>query len=147
MLKRGKFGRYAHDKVFIVDKSGPTQVMTGSTNFSVTGLYVNSNHVLIFDTPAVVAAYAGVFEDCWNGDVKKGNFLKSKWSSAVLSSKESPPTEITFSPHNPTVAQTVLDNVVKRCTGGEDGTSVEASVRRDAARRLQPRPHGPQSAP
>jgi hypothetical protein len=115
LLKRGKFGRYAHDKVFIVsNKSGPTKVMTGSTNFSVTGLYVNSNHVLIFDTPAVVAAYAGVFEDCWNGDVKKGNFLKSKWSSAVVSSKKSPPTEITFSPHNPTVAQTVLDNVVKR---------------------------------
>jgi hypothetical protein len=115
LLKRGKFGRYAHDKVFIVsNKSGPTKVMTGSTNFSVTGLYVNSNHVLIFDTPAVVAAYAGVFEDCWNGDVKKGNFLKSKWSSAVVSSKKSPPTEITFSPHDPTVAQTVLDNVVKR---------------------------------
>ena len=115
LLKRGKFGRYAHDKVFIVsNKGGPTKVMTGSTNFSVTGLYVNSNHVLIFDTPAVVAAYAGVFEDCWNGDVKKGSFLKSKWSSAVVSSKKAPPTEITFSPHDPTVAQTVLDNVVKR---------------------------------
>lgn len=115
LLKRGKFGRYAHDKVFIVsNKGGPTKVMTGSTNFSVTGLYVNSNHVLIFDTPAVVTAYAGVFEDCWNGDVKKGNFLKSKWSSAVVSSKKAPPTEITFSPHDPTVAQTVLDNVVKR---------------------------------
>jgi hypothetical protein len=70
--------------------------------------------VLIFDTPAVVTAYAGVFEDCWNGDVKKGSFLKSKWSSAVVSSKKAPPTEITFSPHDPTVAQTVLDNVVKR---------------------------------
>ena len=53
-LKRGKFGRYAHDKVFIVsDRSGPRKVLTGSTNFSVTGLYVNSNHVLIFHDPAV----------------------------------------------------------------------------------------------
>ena len=51
-MKRGKFGRYAHDKVFIVsNEGGPTKVMTGSTNFSVTGLYVNSNHVLIFDDP------------------------------------------------------------------------------------------------
>ncbi|MGC4051867.1 MAG: hypothetical protein QM757_21195, partial [Paludibaculum sp.] len=37
-ILRGHFGRYAHDKVLIVSgKSGPIQVLTGSTNFSVTG--------------------------------------------------------------------------------------------------------------
>ncbi|HEX6642572.1 MAG TPA: hypothetical protein VF215_15745, partial [Thermoanaerobaculia bacterium] len=47
VIKRGKFGRYSHDKVFIVSNAkGPQRVLTGSTNFSVTGLYVNSNHVL-----------------------------------------------------------------------------------------------------
>ena len=49
-ILRGKFGRYSHDKVFIVSKSGnAVKVMTGSTNFSVTGLYVNSNHVIVFN--------------------------------------------------------------------------------------------------
>ena len=58
-IKRGKFGRYAHDKVFIVsDGSGAKKVLTGSTNFSVTGLYVNSNHVLIFDDAKVAGIYA-----------------------------------------------------------------------------------------
>ena len=36
-ILRGKFGRYAHDKVFIVsDATGPLKVLSGSTNFSVT---------------------------------------------------------------------------------------------------------------
>src|SRR5262249_3489831 len=58
-IVRGKFGRYAHDKVFIVSNArGPIKVLTGSTNFSVTGLYVNSNHVLVFTDKTVMRAYA-----------------------------------------------------------------------------------------
>ena len=53
-IQRGQFGRYAHDKVMIVsDAHGAKKVLTGSTNFSVTGLYVNSNHVLVFDDTQV----------------------------------------------------------------------------------------------
>src|SRR5512147_2022644 len=66
-IKRGRFGRYGHDKVFIVyDAAGPKKVLTGSTNFSVTGLYVDSNHVLVFDDRAVAKAYASVFQQVWN---------------------------------------------------------------------------------
>jgi len=37
-IHRGKFGRYAHDKVFVVSGAGGARkVLTGSTNFSVTG--------------------------------------------------------------------------------------------------------------
>ena len=46
------------------------KVLTGSTNFSVTGLYVNSNHVLVFNDPTVAAKYAEVFEAAWQGNVK-----------------------------------------------------------------------------
>src|SRR5207237_5268931 len=70
-ILRGKFGRYAHDKVFIVsNKSGAQKVLTGSTHFSVTGLYVNSNHVVVFDDRAVAAKYAEVFDAAWEGGVK-----------------------------------------------------------------------------
>lgn len=49
VLVRGKFKRFAHDKVFIVSRpSRPLKVLTGTTNFSSTGMYVNSNHVVIF---------------------------------------------------------------------------------------------------
>src|SRR6185436_13122259 len=74
LLKRGKFKRYAHDKVFVVrnNKTGTARkVLTGSTNFSVTGLYVNSNHILVFNDPDVAAAYAGVFDQAWKDDVAK----------------------------------------------------------------------------
>jgi phosphatidylserine/phosphatidylglycerophosphate/cardiolipin synthase-like enzyme len=116
-IKRGKFGNFAHDKVFVVsNKSGPTKVLTGSTNFSVTGLYVNSNHVIIFNDPAVAKAYADVFDETWNDDVKRPAFLKSKWSSAPVSfsSKLTPKTTITFSPHQTAYATTILSDVVKR---------------------------------
>jgi phosphatidylserine/phosphatidylglycerophosphate/cardiolipin synthase-like enzyme len=70
-IMRGHFGRYAHDKVLLVSKvTGkarvPRKALTGSTNFSITGLYVNSNHILVFDDPKVAATYAKVFDDAWS---------------------------------------------------------------------------------
>ena len=58
-IVRGCCARYSHDKIFIVSKNGsPIQVLTGSTNFAVTGLYVNANHVLVFDDPNIASEYA-----------------------------------------------------------------------------------------
>src|SRR5262249_42646826 len=69
MILRGSFARYSHDKVFIVSKIGPpraaVRVLTGSTNFSITGLYVNANHVLVFDDAGVAAQYSKVFDASW----------------------------------------------------------------------------------
>lgn len=116
-IKRGKFGNFAHNKVFIVsNKSGPLKVLTGSTNFSVTGIYVNSNHVLVFNDPLVAKTYADVFAESWKDDVKRPAYLKSKLASATasFSSAQTPKTTITFSPHQTTFATTVLDDVVKR---------------------------------
>ena len=49
---------HSHDKVFVVSKGGKGKtVLTGSTNFSVTGMYVNSNHILVFDDLAVAQTY------------------------------------------------------------------------------------------
>jgi len=101
-LKRGKFGRFAHDKVFIVSNSkGATKVLTGSTNFSVTGVYVNSNHVIVFDDPKVAKTYAEVFELAWTTDVKAPAFAKSDDAKETFSFAGTgvPKTEITFSPH------------------------------------------------
>lgn len=65
-ILRGCFGRYSHDKVFIVSKGGDSiEVLTGSTNFSVFGIYVNANHVLVFDDSDVAGYYEQVFEESW----------------------------------------------------------------------------------
>jgi phosphatidylserine/phosphatidylglycerophosphate/cardiolipin synthase-like enzyme len=107
-IMRGKFGRFAHDKVLIVSRSKgsvPVKVLTGSTNFSVTGLYVNSNHVLIFNDAKVAATYAKIFQIVWDGKVSK-TFNKTEQASQVFkfSANGLPQTEITFSPHKPAEA-------------------------------------------
>jgi hypothetical protein len=116
-VRRGKFGRYAHDKVIVVRKAGrATKVLTGSTNFSVTGLYVNSNHVLVFDDPKVASAYADVFDAAWEGNVKKAAFAQTELASKTFSfsTPRTPPTDITFSPHPPEVAAQVLGDLAAR---------------------------------
>lgn len=121
LIKRGHFGRYAHDKVFIVSRVGarktsPVKVMTGSTNFSVTGLYVNSNHIVIYTDAQVAGLYAGVFEEVWTTDVKKAAFIASEWSQQTFSttSKTTPATDFTFAPHDDDGAARALDPIVGR---------------------------------
>src|SRR5262249_9800358 len=71
---------------------------------------------LIFDDPQVAAAYAGVFDDAWDNDVKKGAFLKSDFSKMpfAFSSAKIPKTTITFSPHEDEFAGKILQGVVDR---------------------------------
>ena len=114
---RGKFGRYAHDKVFVVsDKHGARKVLTGSTNFSITGLYVNSNHVLLFNDAKVAGTYTKVFQDAWDRKVSAEKFIQTDEAKNVFSfgAANVAKTDITFSPHDDTHAKENLDNLVAR---------------------------------
>ncbi len=128
-IRRGKFGRYAHDKAFIVsDGAGPKAVLTGSTNFSVTGLYVNSNHVLVFDDREVAGTYANVFQEAWNDHVRIA-FADSQWAQRSFEfggpGQSTPPTSITFSPHRQPVAHDVIDGLTTRVEQeGQQGPTV-----------------------
>lgn len=127
-IKRGKFGRYAHDKVLIVRAAGAgstqggpqwgtaKRVLTGSTNFSVTGLYVNSNHILVFEDPVVAADYAGVFDEAWSTGVALGPFAKSAWAAKpyTFTSSQTPKTVITYSPHEHPYAVQLMKDVAAR---------------------------------
>jgi hypothetical protein len=116
-IKRGKIKRFAHDKVLVLrTAAGPTKVLTGSTNFSVTGFYVNSNHVLVFDDPVVVSTYADVFQKVWDGEVKRAAFVDLPLSTAPTEVPKigDPPMQITFAPHSEEVATKVLDGIVTR---------------------------------
>ena len=119
---RGSFGRYSHDKIFIVAKAGTaTQVLTGSTNFSVTGLYVNANHVLVFDDPNVAAEYAKVFEASWNilkqypktSAKAAAAFAATPFATApyAYQSASIPRMSINFSPHSKTDALKILTGI------------------------------------
>ena len=64
---RHKFSGLQHNKVIIARrKSGnatvPFAVATGSTNFSLGGLYIQNNNILLFRDADVAKLYAGVFD-------------------------------------------------------------------------------------
>jgi len=126
---RGKFGRYAHDKVFIVsDASGPVKVLTGSTNYSITGLYVNSNHVIVFSDGKVAATYAAIFKIAWDAKMWGGKqtvaFSAETEAGKTFSfaSPGVPVTQIAFSPHKEPFALKLLEGITKRIAS-EEGAS------------------------
>lgn len=120
-IMRGKFGRYAHHKVFIVYKNDaagkpqPLKVLTGSTNFSVTGMYVNSNHVLVFNNAAIAGTYANVFATAWKDKVSV-NFNQSPLAeiASEFETSDAEPLSINFSPHPADIAENVLGEVANR---------------------------------
>lgn len=128
MIQRGKFGRYSHDKILIV-RSGndPQSVLTGSTNFSISGLYVNANHVLVFTDPEVLSRYAAVFDWVWqNGPVEGFKDSDLAAGPVQVSTDKTPQTDFAFSPHNPDVAKTVLQTIADRIA--HEGTIPGGSV-------------------
>ena len=132
LMKRGKFSRFAHDKVFIVSKrkktaNGPKYVLTGSTNFSVTGLYVNSNHVLVYRDTKVAELYAGLFQQVWDEDVKLRPFVTTPLSLKTFSSstKGTPKTDFTFAPHDQATTTKVLKTITSRIAAeGRKGKAI-----------------------
>lgn len=118
-IKRGRFGRYAHDKVFIVYEGNKAQrVLTGSTNFSVTGLYVNANHVIVFDSPDVAKLYGPLFDEAWKDDVKAPAFSSSDLASKAFFFEPQagvPKFDVTFSPRPKDAAAERLGEIVNRC--------------------------------
>src|SRR6185503_8257151 len=114
---RGHFSRYAHDKVMIVSGStGPRRVLTGSTNFSITGMYVNSNHVLVFNDEEIAGMYSQVFDEAWATSAKAGVFQKSVLAAQefTFATRGTPTAEISFAPHKKEFAATLMENVTKR---------------------------------
>lgn len=130
-IQRRKFGRYAHDKVLIVyDGQGARTVLTGSTNFSVTGLYVNSNHVLVFDDRNVAGAYAQAFEQTWNSPKDSASAFAASDVAMNAHTFDTgvPSTTITFSPHTPAVAAELLKGIVTRIGQEANATNPVGSV-------------------
>lgn len=59
----GHFGRFAHNKVLIQKKNGKAiKVLTGSANFSVRGLYVQANNVMVINDPKTAQDYEQMFD-------------------------------------------------------------------------------------
>jgi phospholipase D-like protein len=112
-LFRCRFGRYSHCKIIILKRNGAAfRVLTGSTNFAITGLCVNANHVLLFDRTEVASYYSDVFNNVWQVG-KAAPFRSTDFSikTKKFTAAGFAHTEINFSPHDDARAAEILDQV------------------------------------
>src|SRR5450759_407989 len=116
---RCKFDRFSHCKEIILRKNGtPYKVLTGSTNFSHTGLYINANHILVFEDPNVATYYSDVFNACWHhGDAPSFRERPFANNTQIFSGNDIPSTEINVSPHTEQYATEVIDSITANVIG------------------------------
>jgi hypothetical protein len=98
----GHFQRFAHDKILIQKREGkPVKVLSGSANFSIRGLYVQSNNVFVFDDPATAALYEQAFEQAWTdpGGFQKSNVAAAWFPDPAGNDPKLPNFQVSFAPH------------------------------------------------
>jgi len=99
-VKVGKFGRFAHDKILIQRRNGAAvKVLSGSANFSIRGLYVQSNNVFVFDDAETAKLYVQAFEQAWSD---AAGFRSSPIAAQWFERRNTglPPFDVSFSPHS-----------------------------------------------
>jgi hypothetical protein len=134
-MYRGKYKALAHSKVFIHLKNNqPVKVLTGSTNFSTNGLYVNSNHVLVFKNAKIAQLYADVFDASF-GKINMDKFKETPFAinDFVINEPKAPKMTITFAPHQETDAQRIFDRISGRITQ-EGNTDVLFAIMSDTSK-------------
>ena len=116
ILERGHFAALSHSKVFIQLRKGiPVKVLSGSTNFSTNGIYVNANHVIIFDNPVIAKLYADVFAASL-GKVLMQQFKNTKWAidDHLVKELNMPGMTIRFAPHKKAVTDVFFSTISSR---------------------------------
>jgi hypothetical protein len=114
-IRLGHFQRFAHDKVLIQKRNNTAvKVLSGSANFSVRGLYVQSNNVFTFDDPATAALYEQAFQQSWDDPGGFDNSaLAASWHDCG-GHDGLPSYSLCFSPHHD--AAVSLDRVADAVT-------------------------------
>jgi len=102
VAQQGHFSRFQHNKVLIKRVNGQAvKVLTGSTNFSITGLYVNANHVLVFNDAQVAGHYGDAFDAALAAGLKTGAFAADGIAKQTFAVTEAqlPALGLSFAPH------------------------------------------------
>ena len=97
-VRTGHFTGLSHNKVMVRRKEGvPEAVLCGSANFTVRGLYVQANSVLVFEEPAVAALYAAAFDQAWDGPKEfKASQIAAGWNHVEIGTARF---AFSFAPH------------------------------------------------
>jgi phosphatidylserine/phosphatidylglycerophosphate/cardiolipin synthase-like enzyme len=98
-VEQGHFQRFCHHKAMIQRRGGvPVKVLTGSANFSIRGLYVQANNILVFDDPATAKLYGDAFDQTFNDAAKfSASDIATQWHD--VESPGIPKLSVAFSPH------------------------------------------------
>lgn len=98
-VKQGHFHRFAHNKVMIMKKNDkPIKVLTGSANFSVRGLYVQANNILVFEDEQTAQLYSEAFEQAFTDEAKFAtSAIAEGWHD--VNDPGLPRFSVCFSPH------------------------------------------------
>jgi hypothetical protein len=103
---QGHFSRFQHNKVFIKrDASGAAQrVLFGSMNFSVRGLYVQANNVIVADDPATAGYFAAAFDNAFANHTSTAAFAKADIAQqyqpiSAAATPDLPKSKVALSPH------------------------------------------------
>ena len=116
---RGRFQSLAHSKVFIQKTKATNEavkVLTGSTNFSTNGFYINANHVVIVSNKDVATLYARVFDASFSADKMK-NFHSTGFAMPEghqFNQSNAPEMTIRFSPHTKDAATKFFTTISDR---------------------------------
>ncbi len=123
-LFRGHFQGLAHSKVFIQRRNDATgqaiKVLTGSTNFTTNGLYINANHVLVFNNANTAQHYADMFDKSFSAMLMEA-FRDTDLAGDGFVIKEAtlPDMTIRFSPHEQAVVDKFFESISERIKHAE----------------------------
>jgi hypothetical protein len=120
-VKRGNFERQQHNKVLILKRNGVAfKALGGSTNFTLRGLYVQSNNTLVFRDQKVTRLFADVFDRYFEFIDKRGaagkfraDSLSQSWHDCT--STGGPTVKIAVSPHeDPLLSLTPVADAIEQ---------------------------------
>ena len=116
---RGNYSSQAHSKIFIqrsnTASSKAVKVLTGSTNFTTNGLYINANHTITFNSEDVSQLYADVFDASFGISEMKA-FKKSEYAAKDYEFKQDglPDMSIGFAPHPEAYVNLLFERISNR---------------------------------
>jgi hypothetical protein len=110
-VRRTHFWRFAHCKVFILKKNGQAfKVLTGSTNFSINGLYINANHVVVIKDKSAANLFAEAFEESWDRPKKfRTTSLVNDFLPETVPGADK--ISFAFAPHTETQAKKIIGDI------------------------------------
>ena len=112
-VARHAFWRLQHNKAVIAKRGGvPFAVFTGSTNFSLRGLYIQANNALLFRDPTIAQWYADAFAAAFpKRDGFRASPIATQWFTKTLAGCGS--YKFCFSPHtDPALSMTPVADAV-----------------------------------